>query len=92
MGQSNPKHKYRLGREWIESIPPKKDLVVLVNEKVNITRQYVLADQKANRILDYINRSTASRSTEVILLSQKWDHLPGMQYTNIDTEQRNSFY
>jgi len=25
MGQGNPKHKYRLGREWIESSPAEKD-------------------------------------------------------------------
>ena len=26
VGQGNPKHKYRLGREWIESSPEEKDL------------------------------------------------------------------
>ncbi|GAB0191451.1 cAMP-dependent protein kinase inhibitor alpha [Grus japonensis] len=26
MGQGNPKHNYRLGREWIESSPEEKDL------------------------------------------------------------------
>jgi len=26
MGQGNPKHKYRLNSEWIESSPAKKDL------------------------------------------------------------------
>ena len=26
MGQGNPKHKYRLGDEWIESSPLEKDL------------------------------------------------------------------
>lgn len=30
LGQSNPKHKYRLGREWIESILEEKDLGVVV--------------------------------------------------------------
>jgi len=50
MGRGNPKHKYRLHREWTKSTPEEKHLRVLIDEKLSMTQQGGLAAQKANHL------------------------------------------
>jgi len=60
-------HQCMLGADQLRSSFAKRDLVVLVDTKFNMSQQYVLASKKVNSGLGCIRRNIASRSREVIL-------------------------
>ena len=64
LGQGNPRYVYKLGEDFTESSLAEKDLV---DEKLNMSQQCVLAAWKANGILGSTKREVASSARKVIV-------------------------
>ncbi|GAB0183508.1 mitochondrial enolase superfamily member 1 [Grus japonensis] len=67
LGRCNPGYTYRLGDETLETSCAERDLVVLVDSKLNMSQQRAQAARKANPILGCIQHVIASWSREVIV-------------------------
>jgi len=65
--RNNPMHQYRLGVDLLESSSVKRDLGVLVNNKLSTSLQCALAAKEVNGLLGCVKKSVASRSREVLL-------------------------
>ena len=62
LGRNNPMHQYRLG-----TCSAERGLGVLVDNKLTMSQQCVLAAKKANGVPGCIKKSVASRTREVLL-------------------------
>ena len=59
-------YQYRLGVDLLVSSCAERDLGVLVDNRLTMSRQCALAAKKSNGILGCIKKSVASRSREVL--------------------------
>jgi len=66
LGRNNPMHHYGLGHDLLECSSVKRDLGVLVDNRLTMSQQCALVAKKANGVLGCIRRSVASRSREIL--------------------------
>ena len=67
LGGNNARHKYGLGKEWLESSPAERGLGVPVDSRLSRSQQCALAAKRAHRIVGCIKHSITGRSKEVLI-------------------------
>ena len=67
LSKNNPRHRYKLGTEQLESSTGEGDLGFLVDSGMTMSQNRAFVAKKANGLLGCIRRDVASRSREVLL-------------------------
>ena len=63
----NPLHSYKMGETWLSKTTSKKDLGIVVDQKLNMSQPCDAAAKKANVILGCINRSIVPKLCDVLV-------------------------
>ena len=80
LGKNNSMHQYWLKADLLESSSAESDWGVLVDDRLTVSQQCALVAKKANGILEYIKKSVASRSREVLLPLNSARVRPHLEY------------
>lgn len=67
LGQHNQRVQYRPGSVWLRNILAERDLGVLVDNKLNMSQQCIVAAAQANHSLGCIHRGITSRGSNAII-------------------------
>uniref|UniRef100_A0A8C3F5V5 Reverse transcriptase domain-containing protein n=1 Tax=Chrysemys picta bellii TaxID=8478 RepID=A0A8C3F5V5_CHRPI len=80
LGMTNNNFSYKMGTHWLEVTEEEKDLGVLVDRRMTMSRQCDVAVKKANAVLGCIRRGISSRDKEVLLPLYKVLVRPHLEY------------
>uniref|UniRef100_A0A8C3F4S5 Reverse transcriptase domain-containing protein n=1 Tax=Chrysemys picta bellii TaxID=8478 RepID=A0A8C3F4S5_CHRPI len=80
LGITNKNYSYKLGTPQLDVTEEKKDLGVLVDRKMTMSRQCDMAMKKANAVLGCIRRGISSRDKEVLVPLYKALVRPHLEY------------
>ncbi|CAM4557273.1 unnamed protein product [Caretta caretta] len=80
LGINNKNFSYKLGTHQLEVTEEEKDLGVLVDHRMTMSRQCDMAEKKANAVLGCIRRGNSSRDKEVLVSLYKALVRPHLEY------------